>query len=155
MATIRTAEANDYDLIVSVMDEWWGRPIALKLPRLFLDHFCQSSFVAWTDGAIVGFLVGFLSPARPEESYIHFAGVHPEERGRGLARELYEKFFELARSAHATRVRAITSPRNTGSVAFHSRMGFEVSDTITSYDGPGQDMVVFERSLSDSGPVRA
>ncbi|HEY2724166.1 MAG TPA: hypothetical protein VGI84_05735 [Pseudonocardiaceae bacterium] len=60
--TIRHAEPADYDAIVDVMDDWWQRPVASILPRLFLDHFHGTSFVALDhDLAVVGFLVGFHS----------------------------------------------------------------------------------------------
>ncbi len=36
---LRTATPADYDRIIGVVDDWWGRPIAGSLPRLFLDHF--------------------------------------------------------------------------------------------------------------------
>ena len=144
---VRPARPEDYGPIVAVVDAWWGRPVAAGLPRLFLDHFFSTSLVAEEQGALVGFLVGFASPARPEEAYIHFVGVSPGHRGAGLARELYERFFELARAAGGRRVRAITAPVNQASIAFHRRMGFAVSEPVPDYNGPGRPMVVFERAL--------
>ena len=82
--------------------------------------------------------------------------VHPGERSHGLGRRLYGTFFDVVRARGCTRVRAVTSPVNTGSVAFHRRMGFrlepgdaEVGDipVATGYDGPGQDRVRFVRDL--------
>jgi hypothetical protein len=34
----RSATPGDFDAIVGVVDDWWGRPMVEKLPRLFLDH---------------------------------------------------------------------------------------------------------------------
>jgi ribosomal protein S18 acetylase RimI-like enzyme len=65
------------------------------------------------DGDLTAFLVGFCSPALPEEAYIHFLGVAPTARRQGLARRLYEEFFPLPRADHQTVVRAVTSPLNT------------------------------------------
>ena len=117
------------------------------LPRLFFVHFRDTSFVAERDGALAGFLVGFLSPAEPAEAYVHFVGVSPEERGSGLGRALYERFFELARVNGRTRVSCVTSPLNSASIAFHEAIGFEPSRPLPGYDGPGEDRVVFTRSL--------
>ena len=39
---LRTATAADYDQIIAVVDDWWGRPIGQALPRVFLDHFRRS-----------------------------------------------------------------------------------------------------------------
>ncbi|MCP2339331.1 GNAT family N-acetyltransferase [Actinomadura rupiterrae] len=144
---VRQAEPGDYDQIIGVVDGWWGRPIASVLPRLFLDHFHRTSLVAEDAEGTAGFLVGFLSPSEPAHAYIHFVGVAPRARGRGLARDLYRRFFDLAASDGRTAVRAITSPQNEGSIAFHTAMGFTVTGPVAGYDGPGVDRMVFERAL--------
>ncbi|MFC4080805.1 GNAT family N-acetyltransferase [Amycolatopsis samaneae] len=146
--TVRHAEPADYDRIAPVVDEWWGRPVHTLLPRLFLDHFHRTSFVAEREDALAGFLVGFLSPSNEDAAYIHFVGVGPDFRGTGLARGLYERFFTLAREGGRTGVRAITSPRNEGSIAFHRSMGFSVSEPVGAYDGADGDRVVFSRDLT-------
>jgi predicted GNAT superfamily acetyltransferase len=144
---LRTAEAADYDRIIAVLDDWWGRPVRQALPRLFLDHFHATSFVAERDGDLAGFLIGFMSPSLPDAAYVHFVGVHPHFRGNGLARVLYQRFFELAAADGRRVVRAVTAPRNTGSIAFHTAMGFTVTEPIPGYDGPSSGKVLFERRL--------
>ncbi len=143
----RPARPEDYDAIAAVVDEWWGRPVLALLPRLFLDHFHRGSLVVAGPDGIIAFLIGLLSPDRPERAYIHFAGVAPQARGRGLARGLYEEFFALARADGRRMVGAITSPGNSGSISFHRSMGFTVTGPVPDYNGPGQQMVVFERPL--------
>jgi L-amino acid N-acyltransferase YncA len=44
-------------------------------------------------------------------------------------------------------VSAVTAPVNSGSIAFHRAMGFSVTGPIAGYDGPGRDLVRFERAL--------
>ena len=148
-ATIRHAQPSDYGRVIQHVNAWWGgREMAPMLPQLFFLHFEGTSFVADDgDGRLAGFLVGFLSPAKPQEAYVHFAGVSPEERGSGLGRELYERFFALARAAGRSRVCCVTSPANRGSLAFHVALGFEPSEPKAGYDGPGEDRVVLTRSL--------
>lgn len=145
--SVRTAEAADYDRIVAVADDWWGRPVRQVLPRLFLDHFHATSLVAERAGELIGFVVGFCSPSAAGEAYIHFTGVDPALRGRGLARELYRRFFAMAAADGRHVVRAITSPRNAGSIAFHTAMGFTVTGPVGDYDGPGDQKMVFELRL--------
>jgi ribosomal protein S18 acetylase RimI-like enzyme len=144
---VRTARPDDYEAIVSIVDEWWGRPLARMLPRLFLDHFHTTSLIAEQDGALTGFLIGFHSASAPDRAYVHFVGVSPAARQSGLARRLYETFFAAARADGATRVSAITSPANAASIAFHRAMGFTVRGPVPDYDGPGVHRVVFERAL--------
>ena len=43
----------------------------------------------------------------------------------------------------------VTSPANTGSLAFHEAIGFELGPPQAGYDGPGEDRVVLTRSLED------
>ena len=125
---IRPLSPADYPRVISVIDQWWGgRPMAGKLPRLFFEHFTDTSFAAGRDGRLAGFLAGFISQSRPGEAYIHFVGVDPAERGGGLGRLLYEAFFRAAEARGCGLVRAVTSPVNRGSVAFHQRMGFQLA----------------------------
>jgi len=126
------------------------------LPRLFFVHFHDTSFVAEHDGIIRGFLVGLLSQTFSDQAYIHFAGVHPEHRKRGLGRILYNHFFKVSEMNNRRIVKCVTSPVNKNSIAFHLRMGFQMDpgdsemDGIfvsRDYDGPGGDRVLFSRNL--------
>ncbi|WP_030659574.1 GNAT family N-acetyltransferase [Streptomyces rimosus] len=145
--TTRAAVPEDFDTVVSVVDDWWGRPASRDLTRVFVNHFHDTSLIAERDGELAGFVVGFLSPSHPEEAYIHFTGVNPAWRRTGLGRFLYERFFDMARANGRTVVKAITSPQNARSIAFHSALGFTPSDPITDYDGPSLDRVTFRREL--------
>ncbi|MGD0674011.1 MAG: GNAT family N-acetyltransferase [Polyangiaceae bacterium] len=134
---LRQAREDDYAAIAAGLQTWWTQPgvdtqagareRAALVPRLWLQHFANTSVVAERAGGLVGFLIGFLSPDRPDEGYIHFVGVAPDARGAGVGRSLYERFFESCRKSGRTRVRCITSPQNAVSIAFHAAMGFESS----------------------------
>ena len=145
---IRSAVAADYDRIASVVNDWWGRDVLSGLPRLFLNHFHTTSLVAEDNGTMIGFLVGFVSPSEPDEAYIHYVAVDPARRKDGVARHLYDQFVERARRQGCKVARAITSPTNEPSIAFHRRMGFEASSAVRDYNGPGRDMITFTRELT-------
>ena len=158
--SIRRPRESDHAAIVDAIPRWWDFPhvdrIAALLPRLFLQHFTSTSWVVEAESGELGaFLVGFRSADKPELSYIHFVGVDPELRGAGIARMLYERFFEQMKTSGCTEVRAITGPGNRQSQAFHAAMGFESrgDDSVDGvlayrdYDGPGEHRVVFVRSL--------
>jgi L-amino acid N-acyltransferase YncA len=150
---VREGRPEDHPRIIAVLEKWWGgRDLTAMLPRLFLDHFCDTSLVVEEEETLVAFLVGFLSPARPEEAYIHFAGVHPDYRGMGIGTGLYRRFFRLCRDNGRRIVRSCTSPVNKGSVKFHRKMGFQVSkgdaridglDVTLDYNRPGDPKVCF------------
>jgi ribosomal protein S18 acetylase RimI-like enzyme len=143
---IRHAEPSDYGAVIGVVDQWWGgRSMAAMLPKLFFVHFRDTSFVLDDDGEIAAFLCGFLSQTHSDEAYIHFVGVDPERRGAGIARALYERFFEAV--APRTIVRAVTAPVNERSVAFHRALGFEVERVDEDYDGHGEARVLLVKHL--------
>jgi ribosomal protein S18 acetylase RimI-like enzyme len=146
-AVIRHAEPSDYSRVIAVVDEWWGggRAMAQMLPKLFFVHFRDTSFVAENEGELAGFLCGFRSQTFDDEAYVHFMGVSPASRGSGLARALYERFFEAVRPRSV--VRAVTSPVNERSVAFHRAIGFEVERVDEDYDGAGEARVLLVRRL--------
>jgi ribosomal protein S18 acetylase RimI-like enzyme len=146
MAEIRHAEPRDYAEVIGVVDEWWGgRAMAAMLPKLFFVHFRDTSFVAEEDGRVVGFLCGFRSQTYDDEAYIHFVGVDPAQRGSGLGRELYERFF--AAVAPRSVVRAVTSPLNERSLAFHRALGFDLERVDDDYDGRGESRALLVRTL--------
>jgi ribosomal protein S18 acetylase RimI-like enzyme len=146
VAVIRHADPADYGRVNGVIDEWWGgRQMAAMLPKLFFVHFRDTSFVAEEDGALAAFLVGFRSQTFEDEAYVHFVGVDPRLRGSGFGRRLYERFFEAV--APRSIVRAVTSPVNERSVAFHRALGFEVERVDDSYDGRGEARVLLVKQL--------
>ncbi len=149
----------DHATISGSIEEWWdGRNLRHLLPRLWLQHFTGTSWLAEdVDDRIVGFLVGFISPDDPTTGYVHLLGVDPNHRRTGVGRELYQRFIEDVRDHGVTRVTAITWPGNRRSVAFHEAIGFRVVDgpgTMRLYGTPAfpdyeadEDRVVFERSI--------
>ncbi len=152
---LRHAEPADHARVMAVVDSWWGgRPMAAMLPRLFFVYFRPTSFVLERDGELVGFLCGFVSQTDPAEAYVHFVGVDPRLRGRGAGRLLYDRFFVAVRDRGCSVVRAVTSPLNRASVAFHTAIGFTADETGgEGYDGPGEDRVRFSLRLAGPGRV--
>jgi GNAT superfamily N-acetyltransferase len=155
----RPTEA-DHLPLVRVIDEWWaGRRLRHLLPRLWLQHFTGTSWIAETaDGRLAGFLIGFISPDHPDEAYIHLVATHPSRRRQGLGRALYERFFDDVRGHGVRRVTAVTWPGNKVSLAFHRRLGFELDGgpgtqslygvpAFTDYDDEWDDKAVLSRYL--------
>ncbi|WP_283152543.1 GNAT family N-acetyltransferase [Guptibacillus hwajinpoensis] len=154
---IRHVKQSDYYVISPLINEWWnGGQMIDKLPKMFFDHFTNTSFIAEENGEIAGFLIGFLSQTHLEEGYIHIAGVHPSYRGSHIGRQLYESFFQTMKAYGRSLVRCVTSPDNKNSIAYHFRMGFEIEGgnrvvngiaVHSNYDGPGRERVVFVKRI--------
>jgi len=154
---IRQLQEADYETIIGAIDDWFdGRQMSHLLPRIFFIHFRPTSFAIEENGRVIGFLAGFVSQTYPEQAYIHFVGIEANYRGRGLGRQLYSTFFETVRRLGCTTVRCITSPVNSGSITFHTRMGFCIDRSngerygvpcMINYELKGADRVLFVRSL--------
>ncbi len=154
---IRHIRDSDYDLIISLVDSWWGgRHMASMLPRLFFQYFQDTCFVAEEKDFMLGFLIGFISQNCKEKAYIHFIGVHPDYRLKGVAKSLYKSFFNEISKHGCKTVHCVTSPINKTSILFHKSMGFciEKGDVIVdgiyikkNYDGANEDRVLFTFSL--------
>jgi ribosomal protein S18 acetylase RimI-like enzyme len=155
----RPVEA-DHPQLVGVVDDWWGgRRLHELLPRVWLQHFTGTSWIAETgDGVLAGFLIGFISPDRSDEAYIHMIATSPVLRKRAVARSLYEAFFRDVAGRGVRTVKAITWAGNRVSIEFHTAMGFRMVDgpgthtilgvsAFPNYDYLGEDRVVFIRDV--------
>ncbi|HZH61600.1 MAG TPA: GNAT family N-acetyltransferase [Metabacillus sp.] len=154
---IRSVNSSDYYKISPLINEWWGgRNMSDMLPKLFFEHFSNTSFIAEKDGEIVGFLIGFLSQSHLKEAYIHFVGVHPNYRKNSIGKQLYNHFFNVVLQNGRKIIRCVTSPVNEVSITYHTKMGFEIENgdkdsggfsVNTNYDGINQDRVLFVKYL--------
>ena len=158
--TFRRPVEADHRRIIGVIEDWWGgRKLGYLVPRLWLQHFTGTSWIAEAgDGALAGFLVGFVSPDDPTVGYVHMTATSPNHRRRGLGRELYERFCADVGARGVREVRAITWAGNRVSIKFHTAIGFRVDDgpgtqrlfgttAYPDYEGDGQDIVVFRRRI--------
>jgi GNAT superfamily N-acetyltransferase len=148
--TFRRPSEADYPAISSVIDDWWGgRQLDHLLPRLWLQHFTGTSWRAEAaDGRLAGFLIGFLSPDKPDVAYCHLVAANPNLRRRGLGAALYERFFDDARANGRSIVSAITWPANRASLAFHRALGFEIEggpESQNLYGTPARAGYDFDR----------
>ncbi|WP_368896772.1 GNAT family N-acetyltransferase, partial [Priestia megaterium] len=137
---VRLVKGSDYYVISPLINDWWnGRQMSDLLPKLFFDHFKNTSFIVEEEGEIIGFLIGFLSQSYSNEAYIHFVGIHPQYRGKGIGRQLYNQFFDVIKQSGRNIVRCVTSPVNKASIAYHTKMGFEIEQG----NKDNQDKVLF------------
>lgn len=149
MTEIVPATVADFHQVVAEHARYWGERDLRSIHLLaMVQEFGQTCLVArGADGGgdIQGYVFGFVTPSGT--GYVHLVAVRDDARGAGLGRRLHGAFERAAREQGARRIKAITSPANSGSIAFHQGLGFDVT-TVRDYNGPGQTMVVFERTLS-------
>ena len=145
---LRQVQEQDYLKLSDVVNEWGGATNVFQtVPRFLFAHFQQSSFIIETKQETVGILVGLISQTNPKQAYIHFVAVNPDFRRQGIARKLYQHFFEVVKEYGVQEVFSMTAPINRVSIAFHESLGFSHS-RIENYNGPGEHRIEFYRELS-------
>ncbi|MGB4611832.1 MAG: GNAT family N-acetyltransferase [Methanothermobacter thermautotrophicus] len=127
--------------------------------HIFTRFFSTTSFVVEDGGEIRGFLLGFISQDNPSEAYIHLLCVSPSLRGSGIARMLLERFTVTVKGMGARDIYLITKPSNHRAIRFYLKNGFRPVEkgktveagpvmAVADYNGPGEDMVVFRKSIN-------
>ena len=155
--TVRNSKPADHKRIILVMKDWWGgRDLTWMLPKLFLVHFCDTSFIIEKEEELTAFLIGFLSQSKANEGYIHLVGVHPNYRGMGLGEFLYHRFFQICKANNRDTIRSCTSPVNKGSIQFHKKIGFDILkgnaevegvQVSLDYNHSGDNKVLFQKKI--------
>jgi len=154
-AEISLCTHEDYNQILDELHEFWGARDTRHLHHPFLVHeFGNSAFVIRNGGEVLAYLFGFLSQTEPV-GYVHTVAVRTSARRQGLAGELFGHFVEFARRHGCRHVKAITTPSNLGSIAFHKSLGMRLLGeahidgipVLLDYAGRGAPRVVFWKSI--------
>ena len=150
-AEISLCTHQDYKQILDELHEFWGARDTRHLHHPFLVHeFGNSAFVIRNGAQVLAYLFGFLSQTEPV-GYVHTVAVRSSARRQGLAGELFGHFVEFARRHGCRHVKAITTPSNLGSIAFHKSLGMQLLGeahidgiaVLPDYAGRGAPRVVF------------
>jgi ribosomal protein S18 acetylase RimI-like enzyme len=148
----------DYDQIITDMADFWNSSHIDNLRRqhnpLYFYEFGNTAFVVKECEKVIGYLFVLYSQTSTT-AYVKFVGVRASHRKRGVGRALYEYFVKIAKDKGCSELKAITSPHNELSIAFHRSLGMELlgepnADGIpimSDYAGPGNDRVVFRKNI--------
>ncbi len=144
----------DFDEIVDRLSAFWGeRDLSALHHPMFFHEFGESALlIRDARGAVAAYLFGLLLPQQ-RLAYVHLVAVREDQRGRGLARTLYARFQQIAGERGCERIKAITTPSNTASIAFHRAMGMNAVE-VPDYAGKASARIVFDAQLKD-GPDHA
>ncbi|WP_267442880.1 GNAT family N-acetyltransferase, partial [Curtobacterium sp. GC_Cur_1] len=141
--TVRVCEPDDLDVVhalhvdavLNTTAVWQDTPN----PRAWFDGWLAERraaglpvLVAEVDGAVAGYVS--YGPFRPLEGYRftveHSVYVVPAFRGRGIASTLMRALVAHAREQDLHVMMAGICSSNTGSIALHERLGFEVAAVL-------------------------
>ncbi|MFZ3498266.1 N-acetyltransferase family protein [Streptomyces sp. 5.8] len=121
----------------------WAGFDAAKLP--------EHRFAAFgTDGKLLGWVAASKVSDRCAYAGVveHSVYVHPDARGRGVARALLDALIASTEAAGIWTIQCGIFPENTASLALHQRAGFRVIGTrarIGRHRGVWRDVVLLER----------
>lgn len=117
--------------------------------RRFVSH-AQSALLVFDDaGHVAGYAV-VLFHANTSLSRLYSLAVHPEARRQGIARQLMEECFALARERGTTRMRLEVHRTAYHVQAFYERMGFTAFDLAPEYYEDRDDAVRMEKPLVEN-----
>ncbi|HEY7970690.1 MAG TPA: GNAT family N-acetyltransferase [Candidatus Limnocylindrales bacterium] len=160
----RRPTEDDQPRVVERVDHWFGgRRVWPLVGRTWFRHFASTSLLAEdteaADRAPLGFLLGFVSPDRPDEAVLHLVAVEPNHRRLGLGRRLVDAFAADAAAAGARSIRAVAWPDDRPAVVFFRAIGFRAEEgpgSMNLYGVPawpdhefdGEDRAVFVREVA-------
>jgi GNAT superfamily N-acetyltransferase len=154
-AEISLCTPEDYFQILDQLPEFWDGRDTRALHHPFLIHeFGNSAFVIRDGSQVLAYLFGFLSQ-RESVGYVHAIAVRASARRQHRAQSLFDHFVEFARRHGSTHIKAITTPSNSGSIAFHKSLGMELLGepnadgipVVPDYAGRGVPRVVLWKAI--------
>jgi GNAT superfamily N-acetyltransferase len=145
----------DYDQILAELSEFWdGRDTRHLHHPCLIHEFGNTAFVIRDGSRVAAYLFGFLSQTQPV-GYVHAIAVRASARRRHLAQHLFDHFVQFARRHGCSHVKAITTPSNSGSIAFHKSLGMQPLGEpnadgipiVPDYAGRGASRVIFWKAI--------
>ena len=114
--------------------------------RNFLTHSQAALLVFDEGGRVLGYCL-VLFHANTSLSRLYSIAVHPEARGRGIARALMEECFAVATESSTTRMRLEVHKSATQVQIFYESMGFKPFALAPDYYEDSDDAIRMEKPL--------
>jgi ribosomal protein S18 acetylase RimI-like enzyme len=154
-AEVSICTKEDYDRILADLPDFWdGRDMRHLHRPMFIHEFGNSAFVIRDGTVIAAYLFGYVSQTAPV-GYVHTIAVRRSSRRRGLGQKLFDHFAKFALQRGCTHIKAVTTPVNAGSIAFHKSLGMQLLgepdaegiSVVADYAGRNEPRVVFWKSI--------
>ena len=107
-------------------------------------HFSATSVAAELNGALVGFISGYIVPERPDTLFIWQVAVAEEGRGMGLAGRMLQEILARPACAEARHLETTITPDNEASWALFRSLARKL-------DASCADSVMFDRERHFNG----
>lgn len=149
ITTLRSAGSKDLPdlhlLDAAIFGPTGEEPYPLPVLRQFLDLFPDLFLVAEDPaGSLVGYAVGATS-STPRSAWILSVGVCPGSEGLGIGRRLCEELIIRLGALGARDIHLSVIPHHKRPIRLYEELGFEYSDLVRDFFGPGEDRVLMVR----------
>jgi L-2,4-diaminobutyric acid acetyltransferase len=104
---------------------------------LLCDHFGNTSVLAERDGQLLGAVLGYRPPNRPDAVFVWQVGVDPAARGTGLGKMLLRAFARTPGAAGVRYLEATVAPSNAASRALFDAFARAENAPLEEHPGYG------------------
>ncbi|MCK4578394.1 MAG: ribosomal protein S18-alanine N-acetyltransferase [Candidatus Marinimicrobia bacterium] len=142
---IRNAHIDDIDQLISIEEYCYSIPWSREsFEEELTDNELGIGLVAEDEGIVAGFALGIVVAG---ELQLHNIAVHPDHRGKGLARALMESVEEHCRANDLQRVFLEVRRDNEIANRLYQSLGFQSVGMRKDYYGPDQDANLYTKEL--------
>lgn len=129
-------------IAVELVEEALEKGVASGYEFLFADAPGES-------GELLGYTCYGPIPGTQSSVDLYWIAVTPGQQGQGLGAQLLEQTEQACRAQGATRMYADTSGRAdyAPTRTFYERVGYQAEAVLKDYFAPGDDKVIFSKSL--------
>jgi L-2,4-diaminobutyric acid acetyltransferase len=94
------------------------------------DHFSDTSVAAELDDALVGFISGYLLPAKTDTLFVWQVAVHESARGKGLAKKMLRDILSRPSCAGVRYLETTITRSNEGSWALFRSLAKQLNSPL-------------------------
>lgn len=136
---IRQLGRGDLDLLCALPEGLFDFPVIPAQAAAFLADPGHAMVAAFRDGVMVGMASGtvLLHPDKPPVMFVNEVGVREEDRQRGIATLMMERFLTLARARGCEGVWLGTEADNGSARALYHKVGGRETEGLVIYDWDG------------------
>ncbi len=161
---IRIATENDLPAMLAIYRPYventthsfeYDAPCLRTFTQRFYDHIAQFPWLVWEEeGRVLGYAYAGAPWERAGYRWCAETSIYlaPEVQGRGVGRLLYARLEEILKKQGYRMVYAVVTGENTGSVAFHERLGYRKTAVFQNCGfkhGRWLDVVWLEKELRE------
>lgn len=151
MILVRRLRESDIEQIVGIEEQSFKHPWSVTAFADEIGRPDRSWFVAECSGAICGYAGMWFSG---DQAHVMNLAVHPQSRGRGIARQLLHLLRDQAFRRRVSEMTLEVRPSNAEAIGLYASEGFaEVGRRKCYYPAEGEDALIMSAALAEREPA--